>query len=97
MAAALCLLSHPAWSAPDYAMQMDKAATSMLLDIAKAGDRLVAVGERGHILYSDDKGESWVQAAVPTSVMLTRVFSRRPNWAGPWATTAMCCSARTAV
>ncbi|MBK6584521.1 MAG: photosystem I reaction center subunit IV [Gammaproteobacteria bacterium] len=83
MAAALCLLSHPAWSAPDYAMQMDKAATSMLLDIAKAGDRLVAVGERGHILYSDDKGESWVQAAVPTSVMLTRVFFASPKlgWA----------------
>lgn len=78
----LCSLS--AWSAaPDYAMQFKKAATSMLLDIAAAGDRLVAVGERGHILYSDDKGTSWVQAQVPTSVMLTRVFFASPKlgWA----------------
>ncbi len=53
---------------------MDKAATSLLLDIAAAGDRLVVVGERGHILYSNDNGNSWVQAIVPTTVMLTRVF-----------------------
>ena len=73
--AALCLLSLPAWPAPtNYAMQMDKAATSLLLDIAAVGDRLVAVGERGHILYSNDNGDSWVQAPVPTSAMLTRVF-----------------------
>ena len=71
----LCLLSFPVWPTPaNYAMQMDKAATSLLLDIAAAGDRLVAVGERGHILYSNDNGDSWVQALVPTSAMLTRVF-----------------------
>ena len=80
----LSLLSMPASSAStDYAMQMKKAATSMLLDIAVAGDRLVAVGERGHILYSNDKGASWTQAQVPTSVMLTRVFFISPElgWA----------------
>ena len=60
--------------APDYAMTMPKAANSLFLDIAVAGERLVAVGERGHILYSDDAGESWVQAQVPTLAMLTRVF-----------------------
>ena len=64
-------------------MQMKKAATSLLLDVASAGDRLVEVGERGHILYSDNKGQSWVQARVPTSVMLTRVFFVTPTmgWA----------------
>lgn len=80
----LSLFSTPASSASaDYAMQMKKAATSMLLDIAAAGDRLVAVGERGHILYSNDQGESWTQAQVPTSVMLTRVFFVSPElgWA----------------
>ena len=71
---ALVLLSSSAWPATDYAMLMPKAPTSLLLDIAAAGDRLVVVGERGHILYSDDRGASWVQARVPTSVMLTRVF-----------------------
>jgi len=51
------------------------AATSLLLDLAIAGDRLVAVGERGHVLLSDDQGATWRQAkAVPTRVMLTAVF-----------------------
>lgn len=74
----------PAWAADvQYAMQMPKAAQSLLLDIAAAGDRLVAVGERGHILYSTDGGESWTQATVPTTVMLTRVFfvSESLGWA----------------
>jgi photosystem II stability/assembly factor-like uncharacterized protein len=51
------------------------AATSLLLDLAKAGDRYVAVGERGHVLLSDDNGATWRQAkSVPTRVMLTAVF-----------------------
>lgn len=61
-------------AAVDYAMQMPGAAESMLLDVAAAGSRLIAVGERGHILVSDDRGASWVQVEVPTSAMLTRVF-----------------------
>ena len=67
----------------DYALIMPKARTSLLLDIATAGDRLVEVGERGHILYSDDIGKTWVQVRVPTSVMLTRVFfvSEATGWA----------------
>jgi len=80
----LYLLTLPAWSATsNYAMQMDKASSSLLLDIAAAGNRLVAVGERGHILYSTDSGNSWIQAKVPTSAMLTRVFFFSPElgWA----------------
>jgi photosystem II stability/assembly factor-like uncharacterized protein len=51
------------------------APTSLLLDLALAGKRLVAVGERGHVLLSDDQGASWRQAkAVPTRAMLTAVF-----------------------
>jgi photosystem II stability/assembly factor-like uncharacterized protein len=35
----------------------------------------VAVGERGHVLLSDDQGAKWRQAkSVPTRVMLTAVF-----------------------
>lgn len=72
---AIQLISLPALSAPaDYSMQMPKAKSSLLLDLAVAGSRLVAVGERGHILYSEDDGSSWVQAVVPVSTMLTRVF-----------------------
>ena len=58
----------------DYAMQIPGAETSMLLDVAVAGARVVAVGERGHILVSEDAGASWRQVEVPTSAMLTRVF-----------------------
>lgn len=58
----------------NYAMQLEKSAESLLLDIARAGERLVAVGERGHILYSEDEGMTWIQVQVPTDVMLTRLF-----------------------
>lgn len=60
-----------------------KAAKSLLIDVAQAGDRLVAVGERGHIVYSDDNGKIWVQAKVPVSVMLTSVYfpTRDLGWA----------------
>src|SRR5688572_33454441 len=51
------------------------AANSLLLDLAVAGARLVAVGERGHVLLSDDQGATWRQAtSVPTRVMLTSVY-----------------------
>ena len=38
------------------------ADTSLLLDLAVAGNRLVAVGERGHVMLSDDQGATWRQA-----------------------------------
>jgi photosystem II stability/assembly factor-like uncharacterized protein len=41
------------------------------MDVTRAGDRLIAVGERGHILLSGDSGKSWTQVAVPVSVTLT--------------------------
>lgn len=53
------------------AVMSAKASRSLLTDIAYAGKRLVAVGERGHILYSDDAGKTWAQAKVPVSAMLT--------------------------
>lgn len=52
------------------------AAKGALLDIALAGPRLVAVGERGHVLLSDDGGKAWRQAkAVPTRTTLTAVHA----------------------
>ena len=50
------------------------AAHSLLIAVATAGPRLVAVGDRGIILLSDDRGGSWIQAlAVPTQALLTGV------------------------
>jgi len=44
-----------------------------LLSVARVGQRLVSVGERGHILLSDDAGASWRQVPVPASTTLTAV------------------------
>jgi photosystem II stability/assembly factor-like uncharacterized protein len=45
----------------------------LITDITRAGNRLVAVGAYGAIIYSDDNGASWVQAQVPVQVTLTAV------------------------
>ncbi|VVM59705.1 Ycf48-like protein [Pseudomonas fluorescens] len=59
------------------------AVNSPLSGMAHAGDRLVAVGQRGHILYSDDVGKHWQQAAVPVSSDLNAVSfpSATQGWA----------------
>ena len=83
-AATACVLMTAASqaSAPEYSAIMPLAPKSLLLDIAAAGDRLVTVGERGHILYSDDGGNHWQQASVPTTRMLTCVYfvDARRGW-----------------
>lgn len=52
--------------------------------ITRAGNRLIAVGEHGLIIYSDDSGQDWHQAAVPVDVTLTTVAFATPQdgWAG---------------
>jgi photosystem II stability/assembly factor-like uncharacterized protein len=59
------------------------AARSHLLAVAGAGDRLVAVGLRGIIVYSDDQGKTWVQAQVPVSSDLVALAfpSPKQGWA----------------
>ena len=59
------------------------ADRALLLDGQVVGERLVAVGERGHILISTDAGRSWRQSPVPTRVTLTSVFfvDDRLGWA----------------
>ena len=59
----------------EHALQKPLAEKSLLLDGAQAGTLLVAVGERGHILHSNDQGQTWQQAeSVPTRETLTAVF-----------------------
>ncbi len=68
----------------DDARQRPLAAKSVCLDITAAGTRLVAVGERGHVLLSDDGGQQWRQARrVPTRTTLTAVHATddRHLWA----------------
>lgn len=60
-----------------------KVAFNLLLDITRAGERLVVVGERGHIAFSDDEGLTWQQAKTPISSTLTAVYFANENdgWA----------------
>lgn len=69
--------------APAPAIPSIKAHKSLLLDVATAGKRLVAVGERGHIVVSDDNGNSWRQVKVPVRSLLTAVYfaNERTGWA----------------
>lgn len=49
------------------------AADAPLIGVTTAGKRIVAVGLRGDIVYSDDKGKVWRQAADPVSSDLVAV------------------------
>ncbi|GGO85305.1 hypothetical protein GCM10011348_33520 [Marinobacterium nitratireducens] len=86
----LIAVTGPRIAAADYldpldiaAQPMASAPQSLLLDITRAGERLVAVGARGHILYSDDRGQSWTQAAVPVRAQLDAVcfVDDKQGWA----------------
>lgn len=47
----------------------------LLTDGARIGNRVVAVGDRGYIVYSDSNGESWQRATTPPNTpLLTAVF-----------------------
>lgn len=59
------------------------AARTLVNGLASAGKRFVAVGARGHVLFSDDAGKSWQQADVPVSSDLVAVSfpSATTGWA----------------
>jgi photosystem II stability/assembly factor-like uncharacterized protein len=51
---------------------MPLTAKGLLLDVVRAGDQYVAVGDRGGIITSAD-GKTWTQVAVPVRAALTAV------------------------
>lgn len=63
--------------------QSASAPAAFLVAATRAGDRLVAAGEAGVIVYSDDNGRSWKQARVPVSVSITGLHFATPTqgWA----------------
>lgn len=65
------------------ALRVSQPAQAVLIDIARAGRRLVAAGEQGVILLSDDDGKHWRQVTVPVSVSLTALSfpNERQGWA----------------
>ncbi len=64
------------------------ADRAMILSVARAGKRMVAVGDRGIILLSEDEGATFRQArSVPVRSMLTAVcfVDAKTGWAvGHW-------------
>lgn len=60
-----------------------RAAHEPMIAVARAGQRLVAVGPRGVILVSDDDAAHWRQASVPVSSDLVAVTfkSATQGWA----------------
>ncbi len=75
----LAIISGPAFSADS--IIAPKAKDSLLLDIQKLpSGRLVTVGERGHILTSDDQGQTWQQKQTPTRNDLTSVDFYDDQW-----------------
>ena len=90
VAAVVFLTPGLAGSAPKFrdlletpALKSALAAKSLLNGLALAGKRLVSVGQRGHILYSDDGGKNWTQVEVPVSSDLVAVYFPTPEkgWA----------------
>lgn len=55
------------------ALMVRAPAQAVLLGAAWAAQRIVAVGERGIVVVSDDGGQSWRQKQTPVSVSLTAV------------------------
>jgi photosystem II stability/assembly factor-like uncharacterized protein len=58
------------------------ASVGLFNDITRAGSRLVAVGERGRIMLSDDNGLSWrqVHSPVSTTLICCRFASAKIGW-----------------
>jgi len=65
------------------ALQSPLASKSLMQAVTLAGKRIVAVGQRGHIVISGDDGATWKQSPVPVSSDLTAVYfvDDKQGWA----------------
>jgi len=79
-----CAAADTGVRALDEAAIHAKAPDKVFLDtITRAGNRLVAGGQHGVIITSDDNGLTWSQAAVPVNVEITDISFTSPSqgWA----------------
>ena len=58
------------------ALMLRTPSKAELQAVIRNEGRLIAVGQRGVAIYSDDDGASWTQAPTPVSVALTAVIAR---------------------
>lgn len=66
----LCLATLSSFCIAQSSYQAPLVNQSLLLDIDKVGEQLIAVGERGHVIFSND-GKNWSQQQVPSISTLT--------------------------
>lgn len=65
------------------AAKVGNLAARPMIAVTRTGSRLVAVGSRGLVIFSDDEGQTWVQAEVPVQSDLVAVHfpSAKKGWA----------------
>lgn len=68
---------------PRPALPSDKATQYLLTDVDVVANKAIVVGDRGHILFSEDGGQSWIQAKVPVQQLITAVtfVNQDKGWA----------------
>jgi len=68
---------------PDPAVIARLAPETLLLDAEIIDGRIVAVGDRGHVILSDDGGQTWRQGVVPVRSTLAAVdfVDEKNGWA----------------
>lgn len=66
----ICLATLSSFCSAQTSYQAPLVNQSLLLDIDRAGEQLIAVGERGHVILSDD-GKNWSQQQIPSISTLT--------------------------
>jgi photosystem II stability/assembly factor-like uncharacterized protein len=73
----------PALNTAAISVRYPERVTLIAITLTTA-NRLVAAGEHGVIVYSDDNGRSWLQARVPVNLSLTcvRFATAKIGWAG---------------
>lgn len=89
-----CALALPSasWAASDAprydvlelpAVPSALASKSLIYSLNRFGDRYFATGHHGHILYSDDGGDTWKQAQVPVRSAILDITFPTPQlgWA----------------
>jgi photosystem II stability/assembly factor-like uncharacterized protein len=87
-AAALCCglflsAAHAKEILPESGPIGEAAQRLLLIDAAHLGSRIVAVGDRGYVIYSDNQGASWSRAKTPPAPLLTAVsfVDAKNGWA----------------
>lgn len=61
---------NPAVMPTSGALSQQSVSRLLLTDVTRFGSRLVAVGDRGYIVFSDNNGAAWQRAETPANVPL---------------------------